>query len=167
MSASLPPRFLPAFSLSVDAVRVKCSPDDTVGDLKKLIAAQTGTDHTKIQLKKFKMVNTEEEGQKKFSGEFIWDGQTRELSGQGSGSLSAFLTVLNSQIQGTLSVREYAEHSIGEGSDVKAVSYIELLYDLEGKKRSSAWGVSSDTDITASSLKAAISATNKLEVVHQ
>ncbi|CAE6526136.1 unnamed protein product [Rhizoctonia solani] len=25
-------------------VRVKCSPDDTVGDLKKLIAAQTGTD---------------------------------------------------------------------------------------------------------------------------
>lgn len=32
---------------------MKCSPDDTVGDLKKLIAAQTGTDHTKIQLKKW------------------------------------------------------------------------------------------------------------------
>jgi ubiquitin-like protein 5 len=35
------------------AVRVKCSPDDTVGDLKKLIAAQTGTDPSKIQLKKW------------------------------------------------------------------------------------------------------------------
>jgi len=34
-------------------VRVKCSPDDTVGDLKKLIAAQTGTDWKKIQLKKW------------------------------------------------------------------------------------------------------------------
>jgi len=34
-------------------VRVKCSPDDTVGDLKKLIAAQTGTDWRKIQLKKW------------------------------------------------------------------------------------------------------------------
>ncbi|KAH9965358.1 ubiquitin-related domain-containing protein [Russula dissimulans] len=34
-------------------VRVKCSPNDTVGDLKKLIAAQTGTDHRKIQLKKW------------------------------------------------------------------------------------------------------------------
>jgi len=34
-------------------VRVKCSPDDTVGDLKKLIAAQTGTDFRKIQLKKW------------------------------------------------------------------------------------------------------------------
>jgi len=32
---------------------VKCSPDDTVGDLKKLIAAQTGTDASKIILKKW------------------------------------------------------------------------------------------------------------------
>ena len=34
-------------------VRVKCSQDDTVGDLKKMIAAQTGTDWTKIRLKKW------------------------------------------------------------------------------------------------------------------
>jgi len=34
-------------------VRVKCSSDDTVGDLKKLIAAQTGTNASKIVLKKW------------------------------------------------------------------------------------------------------------------
>ncbi|KAJ9092650.1 hypothetical protein QFC21_006714 [Naganishia friedmannii] len=34
-------------------VRVKCSPTDTVGDLKKLIAAQIGTNASKIQLKKW------------------------------------------------------------------------------------------------------------------
>lgn len=34
-------------------VRVKCNPDDTVGDLKKLIAAQTGTKWDKIILKKW------------------------------------------------------------------------------------------------------------------
>ena len=39
-------------------VRVKCSPDDTVGDLKKLIAAQTGTDPSKIQLKKWWVITT-------------------------------------------------------------------------------------------------------------
>jgi ubiquitin-like protein 5 len=39
-------------------VRVKCSPDDTVGDLKKLIAAQTGTDWRKIQLKKWYDLNS-------------------------------------------------------------------------------------------------------------
>ena len=34
-------------------VRVKCNPDDTVGDLKKLIAAQTGTKWERIVLKKW------------------------------------------------------------------------------------------------------------------
>ncbi|TKA54689.1 Ubiquitin-like protein 5 [Rhodotorula sp. CCFEE 5036] len=34
-------------------IRVKCDSDDTVGDLKKLIAAQTGTKAEKIILKKW------------------------------------------------------------------------------------------------------------------
>ncbi|KAF9345779.1 Ubiquitin-like 5 [Mortierella sp. NVP85] len=34
-------------------VRVKCNPDDTIGDLKLLIAAQTGTTHERIVLKKW------------------------------------------------------------------------------------------------------------------
>ncbi|KAK6730054.1 hypothetical protein RB195_006859 [Necator americanus] len=34
-------------------VRIKCNPTDTIGDLKKLIAAQTGTRYEKIVLKKW------------------------------------------------------------------------------------------------------------------
>ncbi|KAI9022524.1 ubiquitin-like protein 5 [Hyaloraphidium curvatum] len=34
-------------------VRIKCNTDDTIGDLKKLIAAQTGTKPEKIVLKKW------------------------------------------------------------------------------------------------------------------
>ncbi|CAG8598745.1 21894_t:CDS:2 [Cetraspora pellucida] len=34
-------------------VRVKCNPSDTVGELKQLISAQTGTDASKIILKKW------------------------------------------------------------------------------------------------------------------
>ncbi|PAV70074.1 hypothetical protein WR25_19206 [Diploscapter pachys] len=34
-------------------VRIKCNPTDTIGDLKKLIAAQTGTRYDKIVLKKW------------------------------------------------------------------------------------------------------------------
>lgn len=34
-------------------IRVKCSPDDTVGDFKKLLAAQIGTAPEKIVLKKW------------------------------------------------------------------------------------------------------------------
>jgi len=34
-------------------VRVKCSPNDTIGDLKKVIAAQTGTRPEKIRIQKY------------------------------------------------------------------------------------------------------------------
>jgi ubiquitin-like protein 5 len=34
-------------------VRIKCNPTDKIGDLKKLIAAQTGTKADKIVLKKW------------------------------------------------------------------------------------------------------------------
>ncbi|KAI6230166.1 Ubiquitin-like protein 5 [Aphelenchoides fujianensis] len=34
-------------------VRVKCNPTDTIGDIKKLIAVQTGTRAEKIVLKKW------------------------------------------------------------------------------------------------------------------
>ena len=34
-------------------IRVKCNPDDTIGDLKKLIAAQIGTRPEKIRLQKY------------------------------------------------------------------------------------------------------------------
>ncbi|SBS98544.1 ubiquitin-like modifier HUB1, putative [Plasmodium ovale curtisi] len=34
-------------------IRVKCNPDDTIGDLKKLVAAQTGTRADKIRIQKW------------------------------------------------------------------------------------------------------------------
>lgn len=34
-------------------VRVKCNDDDTIGDLKKLVAAQTGTRAEKIRIQKW------------------------------------------------------------------------------------------------------------------
>lgn len=37
-------------------IRVKCEPDDTVGDLKKLVAAQTGTRAEKIRLQKWNTI---------------------------------------------------------------------------------------------------------------
>ncbi|KAL1411454.1 ubiquitin-like modifier hub1 [Vanrija albida] len=58
--SSAPPTIRPGRMIEVIAndrmgrkVRVKCLPTDTVGDLKRLIAAQTGTSAQKIQLKKW------------------------------------------------------------------------------------------------------------------
>lgn len=59
-SSLSPPGVAPATMIEVvcndrlgKKVRVKCNTDDTIGDLKKLIAAQTGTRWNKIVLKKW------------------------------------------------------------------------------------------------------------------
>jgi 2-isopropylmalate synthase len=105
------------------------------------------------------------EGGSQLKGEFVFDGHARQIRGEGNGPLSAMLAVLHSQIEGTLTIREYSEHSIGEGTGALAASYVQLGYEVTGSKKSSAWGVSSDTDITASGLKAVLSAASGLEII--
>lgn len=93
----------------------------------------------------------------------VIDGKTRNISGEGNGPLSCFLDALSTDLGLTLSVREYSEHGVGVGSDVKAATYVELLApdaDPRDKAKSGYWGVGVDADITASGLKAVLSAAN-------
>ncbi|KAH7107646.1 2-isopropylmalate synthase [Auriculariales sp. MPI-PUGE-AT-0066] len=93
------------------------------------------------------------------------DGIARKIEGEGNGPLSALLSGLRREVAGELELREFSEHSIGEGVDVQAASYIELVYTTADGKKQSAWGTAVDDSITASGLKAALSAFNGLEVV--
>lgn len=118
-----------------------------------------------ISLVRFNLENVGEGGRKALAIELDWHGEPRKLSAEGSGVLSSALAVLNSQIDGTLSIKEYAEHSIGDGTDVEAASFVELAYDHPAGKRETAWGVSSDTDIAASGLKAVMRAASAFDLV--
>ncbi|KAI0318829.1 hypothetical protein OF83DRAFT_1170761 [Amylostereum chailletii] len=107
-------------------------------------------------------------GRIKLSGEFAYEGTTRRASGLGNGPLSAVLACLHESIAGTIAIREYSEHALGAGTEVGAVSYVELVYEVEvdGKtKKSSGWGVVADTDIAASGLRAVMSAASRVGVV--
>lgn len=105
-------------------------------------------------------------GRPLFKGEMEIEGVVRQVTGEGNGPLSAALNALLTQVEGTLACREYSEHSVGEGSDAKAVSFVELLYELPGRaKKEAAWGLGSDTDITASGIRAALRAASRLDVV--
>jgi 2-isopropylmalate synthase len=91
------------------------------------------------------------------------DGKIRQIAGEGNGPLSCFLDALSKDLGLTLSIREYSEHGVGVGSDVKAATYVELLppdADARDKSKSGFWGVGVDADITASGLKAVLSAAN-------
>lgn len=99
---------------------------------------------------------------KRFDGTLSVDGTPRVVSGNGNGPLSAMLDALKSHLDIDLAVREYSEHSIGEGTGVKAASYVELI---ESRSQTNGtirgiWGVGVDSDIAASGLRAVLSAVN-------
>ncbi|KAI0362600.1 2-isopropylmalate synthase [Trametes cingulata] len=118
----------------------------------------------RFAVKSFKLEHLPEDGRAKLSGDFIINGKPVTLEGDGNGPLSAAVEAVNRGLDGKVSIREYAEHSIGEGSEVKAASYVEIAYEGPGgSPKFNTWGVAIDHDITASGLKAVLAATRAVE----
>ncbi|CCM00503.1 uncharacterized protein FIBRA_02537 [Fibroporia radiculosa] len=123
---------------------------------------------SRFALKSFKMENLGESGRKELTGEFLVNGKLTQVHGEGNGLLTAAQNALNAHIDGQATIREYAEHSIGTGSDVKAASYVDLGYEADGGTiKLSAWGVATDSDITASGLKALLRASSIVDEKHR
>ncbi|MDD2857352.1 MAG: 2-isopropylmalate synthase [Candidatus Nanopelagicales bacterium] len=78
------------------------------------------------------------------------------LTGTGNGPIAAFCEAMNAH---GIDVRvlDYAEHAMSAGGDAKAAAYLECT--LDGR---TVWGVGIDPSITTASLKAIISAVNRV-----
>lgn len=118
----------------------------------------------RVELKSFKLTATDA-SRKAIQADISIDGKTKGITGAGNGPLSAFLAAIQTQIcDGTIiSVRDFSEHSIGEGSETSAASYVELQRTA-GDKRDTAWGIAVDSDITRSTFKAVACAINGLDL---
>jgi 2-isopropylmalate synthase len=117
-----------------------------------------------LSMPAFKMEHVGDGSRRLITGEVSFYGDVRKINGEGNGPLSALLAALHAHIEGELTLREYSEHSLGEGVEVIAVSYVELIYELPGQKKRSAWGIATDTDITESGLFAVLGAASGLQV---
>ena len=84
-------------------------------------------------------------------------GEEHEISGRGSGIIDAFCAALAERIKVPMEVAEYNEHSLDYGSQSRAITYIAVK---SGEKIYFGSGIS--RSITKSSLKALVSAANKL-----
>jgi 2-isopropylmalate synthase len=124
----------------------------------------TGGPTQQLELGSFKLQHVGENG-RQFVGDILIDGVKRSVTGDGNGPLSSTISALQQIIEGTFTVREYSEHSIGEGTEVVAASYVELTYEVAGSKKSAAWGVATDTDITSSGIKAVLTAASQIGAV--
>jgi len=84
------------------------------------------------------------------------DGVAKSLVGRGNGPIAAFVDAL--RIVGhDVRVLDYAEHALSAGGDARAAAYVECAI---GERIY--WGVGIDANIVTASLKAVVSAVNRV-----
>jgi len=86
-------------------------------------------------------------------------GSDKVIKGKGNGPIDGSLAAINAAYGLTLSVVDYSEHSLQQGSDATAICYMEMKDAASGK---TFFGVGINANIVAASLEAVISATNRL-----
>jgi 2-isopropylmalate synthase len=82
---------------------------------------------------------------------------THQLVGDGNGPIDAFTHALATTSLPKFEVLSYAEHSLGKGSEARAVSYIQIKTD----RGHTLYGAGIDTNIELASIKALVSALNR------
>jgi 2-isopropylmalate synthase len=81
----------------------------------------------------------------------------RVVKGRGNGPIAAFVDALGRDAGIAIEITDYSEHALGEGADARAAAYVEAR--IGGKTR---WGVGLDASIVTASLRAVVSAVNRV-----
>ena len=85
-------------------------------------------------------------------------GVAKTLKARGNGPVAGFVSALNEEFGLNLSVKDYSEHSLQQGSDATAICYMEIEDTKSGKR----WfGAGINGNIVAASLEALVSAANR------
>jgi len=88
------------------------------------------------------------------------EGAEHSITGRGNGPIAAFTDALARECGVKLQVVDYLEHAVGAGSDATAVAYVEATHG----GGPAMWGVGMSPNILTASLKAVVSAANRLQV---
>ena len=95
-----------------------------------------------------------------FKGKMSIDGHSEvTLSGTGNGPIDAFFNALKTVGVDKYSFKSYSQHAISEGSDSKAVSYIELMTP----DNKTIFGIGIDSNVNVASVLGVLNAINRCE----
>jgi len=115
--------------------------------------------HIKISMDTDSSANSSEEITY-VTGLLNYKGKDIEFKNEGNGPIDAFIRGLNSTLTDPIKLKSYDEHNIDGGSDSVAVSYISLRQGKGIVK----YGVGTDSNISMASIKAIVSALNRLNL---
>jgi 2-isopropylmalate synthase len=108
-----------------------------------------------VALQAFK--TTERDSSVKCEAALVLHGVAHRLHGEGNGPIDAFTHALATIAVPKFEVLSYSEHSLGKGSEARAVSYIQIKTD----RNHTLFGAGIDTNIELASIKAIVSALNR------
>lgn len=152
----LPRRLQIEFSRAIQRVTDETGREVTPKDVYDIFSSEYLDRETPWKLVRHRITGSPKTtGQKQFmiEVEIQADNQTRHLSGQGDGAISAFVDALGIEAR----IMDYQEHAIGTGTDTKAASYVEIRIGDEAN----GYGVGIHEDIVTSSFLAILSAVNR------
>jgi 2-isopropylmalate synthase len=86
-----------------------------------------------------------------------WNGQPYTVSSIGNGSLDAVSGAITSVVGKCYTLDTYSEHALSDGSTSRAASYVSIK-----NAKGTSWGAGIDSDIVFSSVKALVSAINRM-----
>jgi len=95
---------------------------------------------------------------RRMTAEITWNGEPRTIEGKGNGPIDGFMDALKNGLNLKMALQNYHEHAVGKGADATAVAYVEVSTPDGG----TLYGVGRDPNIVAASLKAIVSAANRV-----
>ncbi|MCR6656139.1 MAG: 2-isopropylmalate synthase [Opitutus sp.] len=110
---------------------------------------------TPLSLEQFK--SSERNSTVKCEAKLTIDGVAQKLVAEGNGPIDAFVRALATTSLPKFEVLSYAEHSLGQGAEARAVSYIQI----KTERGLTLFGAGVDTNIELASIKAIVSALNR------
>jgi 2-isopropylmalate synthase len=114
-----------------------------------------------IPSKKWKLVDfetTRKHRTVKCEAKFLHGNKPIKFSGEGNGPLAALVHGFSQIGIAKFEISNYSEHALSSGEEAAAISYIQIK-TADGKMR---WGAGVDTNIEFASIKAVLSALNRL-----
>lgn len=158
----MPKRMHPEFSKLVQAECEKLERELVPKELFDLFEQNYLNHPCKYSLTKRKIYEESENGKEyvHFKGRMTIDGRDEvQLSGEGNGPIDAFFNALKTIGIDKYEFISYNQHAISQGSDSKAVSYIELKKP-DGKN---IFGIGIDSNVNVASVLGVLNAINRAE----
>jgi len=110
---------------------------------------------TPLKLGNYRLTSTEA-GDDQLAAEVHYADTQQSWVGMGDGPVAAWTSALSQQLGFAVEVADYAEHTLGSGSDARAVAYIKLR-----TAQRTWWGVGTGSDIVRAALDAVSAAVNR------